>query len=134
MIVHTGRRTGLRRRTVVEVIRYDGATGSIVVMSGFGRRSDWYRNIQAREATSITVGRHEFVPTHEELSEDEAVAAVAEYERRHLLAAPLIQAVISGLVGWKYDGTDAGRHRLVQHLPLVRFSPAGTAGETPEGA
>jgi hypothetical protein len=49
---------------------------------------------------------------------------MAGYEQRNRLAAPLVRMVLSRLVGWRYDGSDAARHRLVRELPLVAFRPA----------
>lgn len=129
LLVHTGRRTGLERRTVLEVVRYDGQTGQAVVVSGWGRTADWYRNIQARPASKVIVGRREFVPAHRDLTEDEAVSALAGYERRNRIAAPVIRRVFSRLTGWRYDGSDESRRRLARELPLVLFSPA--TGEAP---
>lgn len=127
LLVHTGRRTGLERRTVLEVMRYDGKTGQVVVMSGWGRTADWYRNIQANPAREVVVGRRSFVPEHCDLAEDEAVAVLADYERRNRIAAPVIRLVVSRLVGWRYDSSDESRRRLAAERPLVLFSPV--AGE-----
>lgn len=123
LLVHIGRRSGLERRTVLEVVHYEPKTSAIVVMSGFGRTSDWYRNIQAHPAREVVVGRRSFAPTHRDLTEDEAVAAVADYERRNRIAAPIIRPILSKLVGWRYDGTDEARRRLVEDRPLVLFTP-----------
>ena len=127
MVVHTGRRTGLTRKTVLEVVHYNTATGAVVVMSGFGRSSDWYQNIKAREASQVVVGRHSFTPTHRDVSNDDAVDILTGYERRNRLAAPVVRWVVSRLVGWRYDGTNESRRRLVQERPLVSFSPVGPA-------
>lgn len=40
MLTHTGRVSGRKRRTVVEVVEYDPATGAHTVCSGFGPRAD----------------------------------------------------------------------------------------------
>ncbi|MGH9171039.1 MAG: nitroreductase family deazaflavin-dependent oxidoreductase [Acidimicrobiales bacterium] len=123
LLVHAGRRTGLERRTVLEVVRYDATTGEVVVMSGFGRKSDWYRNIQAHPARAVVVGRRSFAPMHRDLTPDEAVEAFADYERRNRVAAPVIRWVLSRLVGWRYTSTEESRQRLVAELPLVLFAP-----------
>jgi deazaflavin-dependent oxidoreductase (nitroreductase family) len=130
LVVHTGRRTGLTRKTVLEVVHHDTSTGSVVVMSGLGRGSDWYQNIQTREATQVTVGRRSFAPIHRDLSTNEAVAVLADYQQRNRVAAPVVRWVLSRLVGWRYDGTDQSRRRLVQQRPLVRFSRPATATTT----
>jgi len=44
VITHTGRKTGVRRRTPVN---YTIAEGEIYCTAGFGSLSDWYRNIMA---------------------------------------------------------------------------------------
>jgi deazaflavin-dependent oxidoreductase (nitroreductase family) len=46
----TGRSTGLRRRTVLEVVKHETSTGSFFVVAGFGATSDWYRNAVALPA------------------------------------------------------------------------------------
>ncbi len=46
LLIHIGRRSGLRRETVLEVMEYRPTGPEIVVMSGFGRDSDWLRNIE----------------------------------------------------------------------------------------
>lgn len=63
------------------------------------------------------------MPICRDLTELEAVAAVADYERRNRVAAPIIRSVLSKLVGWRYDGTDEARRRLVEERPLVMFTP-----------
>jgi hypothetical protein len=57
------------------------------------------------------------------LAPDEAERLFADYERRSWLIAPLVRAVISRLVGWRYDGTQASRRRVVEQLSLVGFRP-----------
>jgi deazaflavin-dependent oxidoreductase (nitroreductase family) len=44
VITHTGRKTGLRRRTPVNYAIVDG---ELYCMAGFGRTSDWYVNLKA---------------------------------------------------------------------------------------
>ncbi len=123
LLVHVGRRSGIERRTVLEVLHYEPKTSEVIVMSGFGRTSDWYRNIQALPAREVIIARRSFVPAHRELTADEAVAALAEYERRNRIVTPFIRSLLSGLVGWRYDGTDQARRRLVDERPLVLFTP-----------
>ena len=50
LITHTGRKSGLPRRTLVELHRIDGKT---YAPSGFGRRSQWYRNIEVDPRVTI---------------------------------------------------------------------------------
>jgi deazaflavin-dependent oxidoreductase (nitroreductase family) len=48
LLTHTGRSTGLRRETVLEVVEYRKEGPEVVVVNGFGPDSDWLRNIEAK--------------------------------------------------------------------------------------
>ena len=57
LLVHSGRRTGRRYQTVVEVIRWDPAAREAVVLSGRGPRASWFRNVEAGGLVEIRIGR-----------------------------------------------------------------------------
>jgi deazaflavin-dependent oxidoreductase (nitroreductase family) len=50
VISHTGRRTGLRRRTPVNYAIVDG---ELYCLAGFGRFSDWYLNVMANPSVEV---------------------------------------------------------------------------------
>ena len=122
-LTHTGRRSGRRHQTVLELIGTDRATGELRVLVGMGRSADWYRNIQASPGLELATMRRRFRPVHRVLGEREAVAAVAEYERRNRWVGFLIRPALSWLAGWRYDGGEDARRRLAQQLPVVAFRP-----------
>ncbi len=121
---HVGRRSRRRYRTMLEVIGTDRLSGEMFVMSGFGASSDWYRNLLAGGDVEIAVGRSRFRPIHRRLTDLEAEAVLARYERQHRLLAPLLRKVLARLVGWPYDGTPDSRLRLVRELPVIAFRPS----------
>ena len=121
MLTHVGRKSGRRYDTVLEVVGRLPGSDEYVVMAGLGRSADWLRNVHAGGAREVTVGTRRFRPAVRELAEDEAVEVLAGYERRNRLAAPILRAVLSRLVGWRYTGSDADRRRLIRELPLVAF-------------
>lgn len=123
LLTHVGRRTGLHRKTVLEVMEYREDGPELIVMSGWGRIADWLRNIEATRLAKVTVGSQSFVAAHRFLSIDEAVRVVARYESRNRFAVPVVRRVLSRLLGWRYDGSDSARRRLVAQLPLVAFRP-----------
>ena len=122
-LTHVGRRSGHRYRTVLEVVGSKPTASEYTVIAGFGPSSDWYRNIQAKEASEVVVGRHRFVPEHRVLDETEAAAVVEDYERRNRWIRPVVHGLLSRLVGWRYDGSPAARQRLVGQLPVVGLRP-----------
>jgi len=125
LLRHRGRSSHRLHSTVLEVLAWRPAAREAVVLSGFGHRAQWYRNLLAGQAVEVQIARLRFAPDVRPLDDDEAVGVLADYERRNRLAAPLVRAVLSRLAGFGYDGSDAARRRLVRTLPLVAFRPRG---------
>lgn len=123
-LTHVGRRSGRRYRTVLEVVGPGAQPGEVVVMAGLGHHADWFRNILALPPVEVVIGRDRFRPQARVLDHEEAAAVLAAYEARNRLVAPVVRRVLSWLVGWQYDGSAAGRRRLVEQLPLVAFRRA----------
>ncbi len=128
MLTHVGRRSGREYHTVLEVLHLDGPSKEVVVVAGLGRSADWYRNVQAHPPIEVAIGRDRFRPAARDLDEYEAVAVLADYERRNWWVAPVVRRMLTWLVGWDYDGSDPARRRLVRALPLVAFRPANLTG------
>lgn len=132
LLVHTGRKTGLHRETVLEVVRYDPGTRESVVVAGWGRRTGWFHNVEAGQAHEVWTGRQRFAPAWRILPADEAERTFADYERRNRLIKPIVRAVLSRLLGWRYDGTPASRRRAVEQLALVAFRPRSEGEPAPQ--
>ncbi|MEP7089752.1 MAG: nitroreductase family deazaflavin-dependent oxidoreductase [Nocardioidaceae bacterium] len=122
-LTHVGRRSGRHYQTMLEVIGTRTNPTEVIVIAGLGRSADWYQNIQAGPAVEIAIGALRWCPTFRELDESEAARTLADYERRSRFVAPLVRRALSWLVGWRYDGSDEGRRRLVAELPIVAFRP-----------
>jgi deazaflavin-dependent oxidoreductase (nitroreductase family) len=123
LLVHRGRRTGRVYRTVLEVVAWDEEAREAIVMSGFGPKSQWYRNVLAVDPVEVRIARLRFAPEVRRLDVGEAAAVLAGYEDRNRLAAPLVRAVLSRLTGFRYRGSESDRREAVQLLPLVAFRP-----------
>jgi deazaflavin-dependent oxidoreductase (nitroreductase family) len=123
LLTHIGRRTGLRRQTVLEVVEYRKDIPEAVVVNGFGPDSDWLRNIEATPREEITVGSEHFLASHRFLNEEEATEVIRDYEYRNRFIAPIVRSGLSWVLGWQYCGSESDRLRLVRQLPLVAFRP-----------
>ena len=106
---------------MLEVVAWDPSAREAIVMSGFGRKSQWYRNVLAGGAVQVTIAKVRFKPAVRFLDADEAGEIMGDYERRNRVLAPIIRRVFSRLAGFPYDGQRGARTRLVQILPLVAF-------------
>jgi deazaflavin-dependent oxidoreductase (nitroreductase family) len=122
-LTHVGRTTGRRYRTMLEVIGENRRSGELLVLAGLGHSAQWLRNVQTGNATEVAIGRDRFRPRHRLLTPQQASEALADYERRNRWLAPVVRLVLSRLVGWRYDGSEAARLRLVTELPVVGFRP-----------
>jgi deazaflavin-dependent oxidoreductase (nitroreductase family) len=123
---HVGRNSGSQYETVLEVIKYNPSSGEVTVMSGLGRTSDWYRNVEAAGHAKITIGRRTTIVHAGVLDDRDAAAVVGDYERRNRLIMPIVRPILSALAEFKYDGAEDSQLALVRRLPLVRFTPASS--------
>jgi deazaflavin-dependent oxidoreductase (nitroreductase family) len=102
LLHHVGRISGEPRENVLEIVDQDRETGSFTVASGFGKKSDWYKNIVKQPQASITVGRQEIAVTARPLAPDESGRAMVNYAKRHPKAAKNLMSIC----GYKVDGSD----------------------------
>ena len=118
-LVHRGRRSGLLRETVLEVLHYDPATGESVVLSAWGEKADWYRNVGATPALEVRTGGERYVPEQRFLAPEENHIIICDYGRRH----PLAFRVFARVFGYPLDGTETARREFACSLRLVAFRP-----------
>ncbi len=119
MLVHAGRKTGQPHAMTAMVLRYDARTHEAVICSGWGPTTDWIRNIQARPALDVQIGRESFTPQQRFLSEDESFDVCLEFCLRH----PARLQVMRRVLGWDLRSEKAIRE-FVQTHPFVAFRPA----------
>lgn len=99
LLEHRGRRSGLPRLVVLEVVDHP-AENRYVVASGFGEQSQWLRNVAADPHVRVSVGRRRLVPaTAHRLSPDAGAAALAAYARRHRFAWAALRPVFEETLG-----------------------------------
>lgn len=104
MVEHTGRRTGLARRVVLEVVDHP-SPDTYLVASGFGARSEWLRNIEVNPHIRLWVGGRRGLPAHARLlSSEETAEALARYSRRHPYAWSALVPVFQATLGGPVDG------------------------------
>ncbi len=119
LLEHVGRRTGLKRQAVVEVVRHDPASDSYVIASGFGERADWLRNVQQTPDVTVRVGRQRLAMRAERLPAEEAGEELARYARRHATSARALAAYM----GLDVDGSEASYRAAGAAVPFVMLRP-----------
>ena len=124
LIAHQGRKTGKRRETVAMALAYNPGTREAVVFSAWGPNTEWMRNLRAHPALQVQIGRESYVPEQRFLFEDESVAVVVEFRRRH----PWRVRFFAAILGWGGLNSETAVREFVRSRPFVSFRPTGTAG------
>lgn len=92
VITHTGRKTGMRRRTPVNYAIVDG---ELICTAALGRKADWYRNIVANPEVEVWLPDGWWAGTAEDVTDSDA-------------ATPLMrQVLISSGFAARMAGIDA---------------------------
>lgn len=113
-----GRRSGLRRDVVVEVTEYNALAGKLVVMSGWGAASDWYRNLRAGPAVAIRLATRTYpAPPHHFLDHDQAAMLLDRYRRAH----PWTWRQLAASMGLPRNPDDVQLEAAASQLRAVAF-------------
>ena len=119
LLTHRGRKSGLTRRTPLEVLQYDPHSRESVVLSAWGKKADWYRNIEASLALEVEIAGERYPPASRFLTPEEAYAVITEYAIRHPLAARVLERVF----GYPVTRSAACRRAFTGSVALVAFRP-----------
>lgn len=118
-LTHTGRKSGLPRQTILEVVRYDPGTGTCIVAAGFGDRSDWVQNVARNPHIVFTIGRLRKTGLAEKLTAETAGQELVAYSRLH----PVAWRELSNFMGYRLDGTVADTIELGKWIPMFKLIP-----------
>lgn len=118
LLEHIGRKSGKKRRAVLEIIRHDPTVGVFYVVSGFGKRSDWIRNVQVNPDVRIYVGSKSIPAIAALLNQERTAAEILDYAERN---PKLIKVLADRLLGYKLDDTKEDLLELASNLHVVRF-------------
>ncbi|MCP2267190.1 nitroreductase family deazaflavin-dependent oxidoreductase [Promicromonospora thailandica] len=110
MLEHRGRTSGRTRFVCLEVVERS-TPDTMVVVSGFGERSQWYQNLRARPECFVSQGRvRRARATARFLSDGEAATILARYQQRRPADWRMLKAALERATG-----------RSVTHLPMVEL-------------
>lgn len=114
MLEHIGRKSGARRYVVLEVADHP-APDVYVVVSGFGKKAQWFRNVQANPKVRVYAGSRAPAPaTARILTQQEADHTLAAYRDRHPRAWEQFKPVLEETLGGPISDTNTP-------LPIVEL-------------
>ncbi|MFU8850966.1 nitroreductase family deazaflavin-dependent oxidoreductase [Micromonospora sp. SL1-18] len=117
MLEHRGRRSGLPRYVVLEVV--DREPGVLFLVSGHGPRSHWFRNLQADPRVRVWNGPDRGIPARATvLPGEETRQRLERYRQRSRRAAAALGRALDIP---ELRGTGPLPADVAQRLPLVRL-------------
>jgi deazaflavin-dependent oxidoreductase (nitroreductase family) len=120
LLSHIGRKSGLPRQAVVEVVHHDKARNTYIIASGFGEKSQWFQNLMHTPHVTIQVGRRKLAVTAERLSLAESGDEMVDYARRHPGAA----RNLARFMGFEVDGSEGDYRALGEEIPILALRPS----------
>ncbi|GAH36557.1 unnamed protein product [marine sediment metagenome] len=119
MLTHTGRKSGLHHRTVVEVVKHEPDNNTYFIASGWGENSDWVKNITVGPQVQVQVGNKHWDMIAERLIPNQAEEVIFDYAQRH----PSAMMNLARMMGYKLDGSEQDFRELGRQLPLFALKP-----------
>ncbi len=118
LITTIGRKTGKRRETMVDVMKYDKANDTYFIEAAYGARADWYKNIQSNPVFEAQVGRRKFTARAGALSTEGASELLVQFYRQK----PAYTRSVMAMAGMKFNGENELRE-LGKNLTLLAVKP-----------
>jgi deazaflavin-dependent oxidoreductase (nitroreductase family) len=110
MLEHTGRKSGARRRVVLEVLGRP-TPGEYVIIAGFAGKALWYRNIPANPRVRVSTGfRRNMAALAEPMPPAESAATLRDFIEHHPAEWKKMQRVFEHACG-----------RPADTMPMVRL-------------
>jgi len=114
ILTTVGRKSGKLRRTALEY-DYDPANGSYLLMTGWGGKSDWYRNALMNSNVELWVGKKRFKANARSASVNEVEAVM----QKLLHYYPRVVKTWESVTGLSYDGTPDSLSRMAASFPSL---------------
>lgn len=118
LLTTTGRKSGKRRQTLVDVMDYDKTTDTYYIEAAYGSHADWFKNIQANPVFEAQVGRRKFNAQAEILTEGDTGEMLVQFFRRK----PAYTGSVMAMVGMKFKDEEELR-TLGKNLTLLAVKP-----------
>lgn len=114
---HLGRVSGELKETIVEVIDQEKSARTVYCASGFGDKSQWFKNIQANENVLVTFKNVEYLAVAKVLEEEQAAEVLLRYAR----ANPKAIKSVARLSGYEMDGSESDVIEFSSIVRVVEF-------------
>lgn len=97
LVTTHGRRTGKPHSVMLDLVGHDAEKNRYYVQPGWGRSSDWVRNIEADPIVEAQVGRKRFKARVLDVSGPEGAKQMFAFGKKHPIVAFLVSKFLLGL-------------------------------------
>jgi deazaflavin-dependent oxidoreductase (nitroreductase family) len=118
LLKHWGRKSGELRETVVEVIDQDESNDRYYVASGFGMKSQWYKNIAANSQVYVVLNTDEYEADSRILEPVEA----SDILRRYAQKKPKSMKAVARLSGYAMEINEQDISEFSKVIKIVELT------------
>ena len=118
---HWGRKSGNLNETVIEVIDQDKTKRKLYSASGFGEKSQWFKNILVNNSVFVSIKNTEYKATVRVISDNEATEVLLKYAKAH----PKSIKGVAKLSGYEIDGSEQDVIEFSRIIKIVEFTLDG---------
>ncbi len=120
MLTNIGRKTGLKRQVVLEVLYHNRSSGEYYVLSGWGDKSDWFMNVQKNPEVVVNLSGKRFEAIAFRITSEEAEDVISKYAHKYPKA---FRILTKRIVGAELGVTKTSYQVLAAHLPVICLQP-----------
>jgi deazaflavin-dependent oxidoreductase (nitroreductase family) len=120
MLTHLGRKSGLPRHAVIEVVDHDKESGVYYVAAAWRDKSDWYLNILKNPKIKVLVGNRRFEADANQISREDAQEVLWAYARKHPAALRELTLI---MLGERLPPSHETCGRLAESVPVIALKP-----------
>jgi len=116
MLSHTGRKSGLTRYVVLEVVNQEPENNIFYVAAAWGKKADWYQNILANPKVTVQVKNRQFSALAKTISQEAALENLWVYAQKYPAAfTQLIKTMLGEGLPPSYETCQ----KMAEVVPLV---------------
>jgi deazaflavin-dependent oxidoreductase (nitroreductase family) len=120
MLTNIGRKSGLKRQVVLEVLYHNKTSGEYYILSGWGDKSDWFMNIQKNPEVVVNVGGKRFEAIAFQMTSEHAGSVISKYAYQHPKTFRILSKRILGV---DLGITKTSFENLAAYLPVICLQP-----------
>ncbi|MFN2144277.1 MAG: nitroreductase family deazaflavin-dependent oxidoreductase [Anaerolineales bacterium] len=118
LLNHIGRKSGLPRQAVVEVVIHEKETNTYFINAGFGAKTQWLQNLQAQPDVSIQVGWRKWDVRAEVLTPEEGGEVF-----RKFCDGKRFAPIYAKALGFEVDGTLEDYYDMGTQMIFIALRP-----------